>query len=68
MSPSHSSPLTRPLCCIGGGHLSGQGLQKLSRDKLVHGLDSTSSEDIDFCEACAHGKQKQTPFKSRGNK
>ena len=50
------------------GHLSGQALHKLSRDKLVHGLDCTLSDQVDFCEACVNGKHKRAPFKSRSSK
>ena len=31
------------------GHLSGQALHKLSRNKLVHGLNCTLSDQVGFC-------------------
>ena len=44
------------------GHLGMQNLQKLTREKMVDGLDCDVSDDIGICEACIGGKLHKRPF------
>ena len=68
VSLSHSSHLIRPLWHGQFGQLSGQELHKVSQDKLVHGLNGTLSDKINFYETCMNRKQKRAPFRSRCGK
>ena len=44
------------------GHLSRNNLRLLRDQKLVSGMDFQSAKESDFCEGCAHGKQKRASF------
>ena len=44
------------------GHLSTNNLRLLRDQKLVSGMDFPSAKESEFCEGCAHGKQKRAPF------
>ena len=44
------------------GHLSRNNLRLLRDQKLVSGMDFQSTKESDFCEGCAHGKQKRASF------
>ena len=44
------------------GHLSNNNLRLLRDQKLVSGMDFQSVKESDFCEGCAHGKQKRASF------
>ena len=44
------------------GHLSRNNLRLLRDQKLVSGIDFQSAKESDFCEGCAHGKQKRASF------
>ena len=41
------------------GHLSRNNLRLLRDQKLVSGMDFQSAKESEFCEGCAHGKQKR---------
>ena len=43
-------------------NLSTRNLRLLRDEKLVKGLDFQSAKESAFCEGCAQGKQKKTPF------
>lgn len=47
-------------------HLHEQGLKKLSREKLVSGIDV--NDDLSFCESCVFGKQCRVPFPKKSVK
>ena len=47
------------------GHLSKRGLQTLAREGMVHGLNSSLSDELDFCESCVNGKLKRASFEVR---
>ena len=55
------------------GHLSAQNLQRLSREKMVEGLKLPSGDlskcigHQGTCDACLHGRQTASPFKSTQN-
>ena len=53
------------LCHRRLGHLSKCGLQTLAREGMVHGLNSSLSDELDFCESCVNGKHKRTSFEAR---
>ena len=38
------------------GHLSKRGLQTLAQEGMVHGLNSSQSDELDFCESCGNKK------------
>ena len=44
------------------GHLSRNNLRLLRDQKLVSGMDFQSVKELEFCESCAHGKQKRASF------
>ena len=44
------------------GHLSTNNLRLLRDQKLVSGIDFKSAKKSEFCEGCAHGKQKRASF------
>ena len=44
------------------GHLSTNNLRLLRDQKLVSGMDFQSAKESEFCEGCAHGKQKRASF------
>jgi transposase InsO family protein len=47
--------------------LSGSGLKKLIKDKMVHGLTSKDIPNEDeFCETCTQGKIHRLPFPTEG--
>ena len=50
------------------GHLSARNLQKLAKEKLVHGFDYNSSREISFCQACIEGKLHKSKFPTTGRK
>ena len=44
------------------GHLSKNNLRLLRDQKLVTGMDFHPAKESEFCEGCAHGKQKRASF------
>ena len=44
------------------GHLSRNNLRLLRDQNLVSGIDFQSTKESEFCEGCAHGKQKRASF------
>ena len=44
------------------GHLSRNNLRLLRDRKLISGMDFQSAKKSEFCEGCAHGKQKRASF------
>ena len=50
------------------GHLCVRNLQKLAKEKLVHGFDYDSSQEISFCQSCVEGKLHKSQFPITGGK
>ena len=44
------------------GHLGVENLKILAKENFVDGFDFVAEKGIDFCESCAYGKNKKTPF------
>ena len=44
------------------GHLGVQGMQALTKNKMVKGLDFDWKEGSSFCESCVEGKSHRLPF------
>ena len=44
------------------GHLGNSGLNTLSKDKMISGLDLDGNQQTEFCESCTRGKSHRLPF------
>jgi hypothetical protein len=50
------------------GHLGTQGMQVLTRNKMVSGMDLEWKQETGFCESCVEGKSHRLPFQHSSGK
>ena len=50
------------------GHLGTRGMQALTRNKMVSGIDLGWKQDTGFCESCVEGKSHRLPFQHSSGK